>query len=203
MTLANIAIYLALIIFIVVRRMIGRPVESPKKLFALPVIVVVLGWGDATKGLDKGTALTLTVAGCAISLAFGLLRGRADRISSRDGAPFVQWTWLSLGLFAANLLAKLVMDVASVAAGETFAEAGHSLILSLGLTLLGEAAVVWYRSGGAAQLGSAAEGQPDLGRSGQPDRSNAGHGGHGDQRIRYHHEHSDQQNRHHRDQRRW
>jgi hypothetical protein len=59
---------------------------------------------------------------------------------------------VSLVLFAANLVAKLVLDLAGVAAGETFSAAGHSLILSLGLTLLGEAAVIWYRSGGAAQL---------------------------------------------------
>jgi hypothetical protein len=151
-TLANIAIYAALIIFVIARRMIGRPVGAAKQLFALPVIIVVIGWGDATKGLGKPAAVTVTVAGCAIALLFGLLRGRADRISTREGASYVQWTWLSLGLFAGNLLVKLCLDLAGVAAGETFADAGHSLILSLGLTLLGEAVVIWYRSGGAAQL---------------------------------------------------
>jgi hypothetical protein len=153
-TLANIAIYAALIIFVIARRMIGRPVGAAKQLFALPVIVVVLGWGDATKGFGKPAAVTLTVAGCAIAIVFGLLRGRADRISTRDAAPYVQWTWLSLGLFVGNLLVKLCLDLAGVAAGETFADAGHSLILSLGLTLLGEAIVIWYRSGGAAQIAS-------------------------------------------------
>lgn len=153
MTLANIVVYLALIVFVIARRMIGRPVGPPKKQFVLPVVIVVIGWDDATKGLGGPTALTLTVIGCAVSLVFGLLRGAADRLSSRDGAPYVQWTWLSLGLFAANLLAKLGLDLASVATGGTAAIAGKSLILSLGLTLLGEAAVVWYRVGGAAQLG--------------------------------------------------
>ena len=162
MTLANIAIYIALIVFVVARRMIGRPVGPAKKLFALPVIVVLIGWGDATKGLHKPVDVTLIVAGCAISLALGLARGRADRMSDRDGAPYVRWTWLSLGLFAANLLAKLALDLAGVAAGETAAVAGQSLILTLGLTLLGEAAVIWYRSGGAGQLTS--------GRSGGPSR---------------------------------
>jgi uncharacterized membrane protein len=161
-TLANIAIYIALIVFVVARRMIGRPVGPAKKLFGLPVIVVLIGWGDATRGLHKPVDVTLTVVGCAISLLLGLARGRADRMSDRDGAPYVQWTWLSLGLFAANLLAKLALDLAGVAAGETAAAAGQSLILSLGLTLLGEAGVIWYRSGGAGQLTS--------GRSGDPSR---------------------------------
>jgi hypothetical protein len=70
------------------------------------VIIVVVGWGDAAKGLNKPVELTFTIAGCALSLIFGLLRGGADRLSARDGAPWVQWTWLSLGLFAAGETAK-------------------------------------------------------------------------------------------------
>jgi hypothetical protein len=153
-TIANVAIYVGLIVLVVARRMTGRPVGPTKKLFAPAVIVVLLGWGDATKGLDKPIAFTLTIVGCAMSLVFGLLRGVADRISTRNDIPCVQWTWVSLALFAANLIVKLILDLAGVAAGETFSAAGHSLILSLGLTLLGEAAVIWYRSGGASQLKS-------------------------------------------------
>ena len=160
MTLANIAIYLALIVYLVAKRMIGFPAGPPRKLFALPVIAVVIGWGDATKGVHTPVDATLTVAGCVLSLALGLARGRADRMSERDGAPYVQWTWLSLGLFAVNLLAKLGLDLAGVAAGESAEAAGHSLILTIGLTLLGEAAVIWYRSGGAGQLTSGRPGDP-------------------------------------------
>jgi hypothetical protein len=175
-TLANIAIYAALIIFVIARRMIGRPVGAARHLFALPVIIVVIGWGDATKGLGKPAAVTLTVAGCAIGLLFGLLRGRADRISTRDGAPYVQWTWLSLGLFVGNLLVKLCLDLAGVAAGETFADAGHSLILSLGLTLLGESVIIWYRSGGAAQLAASnSSGATRLSISAEPQGSSHSH----------------------------
>ena len=154
MTLGNIAIYLALIVFVVARRMIGRLVGPVKKQFALPVVAIVIGWGDASKGLHKPADVALTVIGCAISLALGLARGGADRLSTRDNAPYVQWTVLSLGLFAANLLIKLALDMAGVAAGEPVAVAMQSLILSLGLTLLGEAAVIWYRTGGAGQLNS-------------------------------------------------
>ena len=130
--------------------MIGRPVGPARKLFALPVIVAMIGWVDATRGSHKPVEVTLTVAGCALSLALGLARGRADRLSARDGAPYVQWTWLSFEFFAANL--------AVAAAGEAAAAAGDSLILSLGLALLSEAAVIWYRSGSAGQLTSARPG---------------------------------------------
>jgi hypothetical protein len=60
-TFANIAISIALIVFVMVRRMIGRPVGPVKKLFALPVILAVIGWGDATRGLHKPVDVTLTV----------------------------------------------------------------------------------------------------------------------------------------------
>jgi hypothetical protein len=136
-TLATIGICLALIVF-VAWRMIGRRIGPAGKLFALPVIVVVIGWVDATKGSHKPVDVTLAVAGCALSLALGLARGRADRLSARDGVPYVRWTWLSLELFAANL--------AGVAVGEAAAAAGNSVILSLGLGLLGEDAVIWYRA---------------------------------------------------------
>jgi hypothetical protein len=151
-TIANIAIYIALIVFIVIMRMIGLPVGPVKQQFILPVIIVVTGWGDAAKGLNKPAELTFTIVGCALFLGFGLLRGGADRLSARDGAPYVRWTWLSLGLFAANVVVKLGLDLGGIAAGETAKAAGHSLILTLGLSLLGQAAVIWYLAepGGAA-----------------------------------------------------
>jgi hypothetical protein len=178
MTPANVAIYLALIVFVVYRRMTGRPVGPVKGQFAMPVVLIVIGWGDATKGLTKPLDVTFTVVGCAISLVLGLARGGTDRVSERDGAAYVQWTWWSAGLFAATLVIKLVLDLAGVAAGETARAAGSSLIVALGLALLGEAAIVWYRSGGAGGLGSGPPGgQGQLGGQGVlPDRSSLDHG---------------------------
>lgn len=183
MTLANVAIYIALIVFVVYRRMAGRPVGLVKKQFALPVVLIVIGWGDATKGLTKPLDAAFTIVGCAISLVLGLARGGTDRVSERDGAAYVQWTWWSVGLFAANLVIKLVLDLAGIAAGETAKAAGSSLIIALGLTLLGEAAIVWYRTGGAGGIGSgppSGQGRPgsqgELGSlGGLPDRSDHDH----------------------------
>ena len=44
------------------------------------------------------------------------------------------------------MLAKLALDAGGVAAGGTSSALSSSILLSLGLTLLGEAAVVWFRS---------------------------------------------------------
>ena len=64
----------------------------------------------------------------------------------RDGVAFVQWGAASLALFVGNLVAKLALDLGGVAAGGTASSAERSLVLSFGLTLLAEAAVLWLRS---------------------------------------------------------
>jgi hypothetical protein len=175
MTFANVLIYVALIALVLARRFRGHPIENVKKLFVLPVVVTIIGYGDLTHGGLKPLAVTLTVIGAILSLGLGSLRGRADKISQRDGFPFVQWGVLSLILFAVNIAAKLVLDVIGVAAGETFSTAGKSLIFTLGLTLVGEAIVLSLRSGaawsGAAWSGAAWSGAARSGSAGQPPRT--------------------------------
>lgn len=153
MTVTNVLVYLALIGYVLLKRMQGQPVATPKRLFALPVILIVLGYGDLTHGgTMKPIEITLTVIGGALSLGLGLVRGRADKLSLRDGSPFVQWSVTSLILFVGNLAAKLLLDLIGVAAGAGTSAVGRSLVLTFGLTLLGEAAVVWMRTGGASGL---------------------------------------------------
>jgi hypothetical protein len=151
MTAANILIYLALIGYILYLRVQGRPVKAGRRLFVLPVALVVIGFADVTQGASvKPIEVVLTVIAAAVSLGLGLLRGRADRLTERDGAPFVQWTAVSLALFFANLAAKLVLDLIGVAAGSSSSAAEKSLLFTLGLTLLGEAIVLRLRTGTVA-----------------------------------------------------
>jgi hypothetical protein len=152
MSFANILIYVALIAYILYGKAKGWPMKSPKKLFLLPVLVVIIGYGDATHGTMKPLEVTLTVIGAAVSLGLGLLRGRADKISIRNGSQFIQWGGLSFALFATNLVVKLIFDAVGVATGSPFATVDKSLVLTLGLTLLGEAIVLFVRSGAATGL---------------------------------------------------
>jgi hypothetical protein len=146
MTIANVLLYIALIGFVLFKKVQGRPLGTPKKLLMLPVILTVLGFEDATHGTMKPIEIAVTVIGAAVSLGLGALRGRADKLSIRDGVQFVQWGKTSLMLFFANLLAKLVLDLLGVAGGGTISAAGKSLLFTLGLTLVGEAAVLCLRS---------------------------------------------------------
>ncbi len=58
----------------------------------------------------------------------------------------MSWSGASIAVLAVNVLAKLALDAGGVAAGGTSSALSSSILLSLGLTLLGEAAVVWFRS---------------------------------------------------------
>jgi hypothetical protein len=158
MTATNVLVYVALIGFVLFKRVQGQPVAAPKRLFGLPIVLIVVGYGDLTHGPTmKPIEITLTVIAGAVSLGLGLMRGRADKLSVRDGSPFVKWGAASLILFVGNLAAKLILDLIGIASGGTASAVGNSLVLTLGLTLLGEATVVWMRTGGAAAMLNSAQ----------------------------------------------
>ncbi len=153
MSVLNILVYVALIGYVMFKRVQGQPVKTPKRLFALPIILIILGYGDVTSGgALKPIIIILTVIAGAVSLGLGLLRGRADQISDRDGSPFIKWGAASLILFVGNLVAKLVLDLIGIATGAGTSAIGKSLLLTFGLTLFGEAIVVWMRTGRATGL---------------------------------------------------
>jgi hypothetical protein len=146
MTFTTIAIAAAFIVFVLAKRVRGEAVREPKKLFILPVVVGLIGLQNVTHAKLNTIDIAVIAAGAALSLGLGLLRGRFDRVTLVDGSPFMSWSAASVAVFAANVLAKLALDAGGVAAGGTTAALTSSIVLSLGLTLLGEAAVVWFRT---------------------------------------------------------
>ena len=150
MSALSVLLYVALIVYVLGRKVQGQAVAEARKLFVLPVIVTVIGYGDLSHAGLGGADLVVTVVGSLVALALGIQRGRVDKVSTREGAPFIQWGVASLVLFGVNILAKIVIDLIGLAAGATLAGAEHSLVLTLGLTLVGEALVLWFRVESAA-----------------------------------------------------
>jgi hypothetical protein len=146
MTVTTIAIAAALIVFVLAKRVRGEAVREPKRLFLLPIVVGVIGLQNVTHAKVNSIDIAVIAAGAALSLGLGLLRGKFDRVTLVNGSPFMSWSATSVAVFAGNVLAKLALDAVGVAAGGTTAALTSSILLSLGLTLLGEAAVVWFRS---------------------------------------------------------
>jgi hypothetical protein len=146
MTLTTVAVAIALIVFVIARRLHGEAVPAPKKLFLLPIVVGAIGLQNLSHAKVNTVDIAVIAAGCALSLGLGLLRGRLDKVSVVNGAPYMSWSVASVVVFAVNVLSKLALDAGGVAAGGTAAALSSSILFSLGLTLLGEAAIVWLRA---------------------------------------------------------
>jgi len=143
MSLANVVLYAGLLVLMVYKRAQGRPIGTTKQLFLLPAIITVLGFEDLSHAKLGTIDVAVGVAGCGLSLLLGALRGTQDKLSRRDGTPWVQWGAVSVVIFAVNIVAKLALDVAGVALGGSTSGVTASLLLAVGLMLVGEAAVVW------------------------------------------------------------
>ena len=146
MTISTIAIAILLVVFVLAKRVRGEAVREPKKLFLLPVIVGIIGLQEVSHAKPNAVAIAVIGVGAAISLGLGLLRGKFDRVTLVNGSPFMRWSTASIAVLVVNVLAKLALDAGGVAAGGTRPALTSSILLSVGLTLLGEAAVVWFRS---------------------------------------------------------
>ena len=117
MSLANVVLYAGLLVLMVYKRAQGRPIGTTKQLFLLPAIITVLGFEDLSHAKLGTIDIAVGVAGCGLSLLLGALRGTQDKLSRRDGTPWVQWGAVSVVIFAVNIVAKLALDVAGVALG--------------------------------------------------------------------------------------
>jgi hypothetical protein len=142
----SIVLVVGLIISVVVRRVHGEAVPAPKKLFRLPVVVAVIGIASLTHRTLNSIDVAVIAVGCAVSLALGLVRGRLDTVSRVNGVPTMAWNIGSLAVLVVNVVTKVALDAGGVAVGATAAALSSSLLVSLGLTLLGEAVVVWHRA---------------------------------------------------------
>ena len=90
MTLTTIAIAIALIVFVAGPPHAGRGgVRAPKKLFLLPVVVGAIGLQNLSHAKPNAVDIGVIAAGCALSLVLGLLRGRLDKVSMVNGAPYM------------------------------------------------------------------------------------------------------------------
>jgi len=157
MTLTSIAIAIAVIVFVLARRLRGEAVPAPKKLFLLPIVVGAIGLENLSHAKPNAIAIDVIVVGSALSLGLGLLRGRFDKVSMVNGAPYMAWTAGSVVVLVVNVLLKLALDVGGVTAGGTKAALSSSILLSLGLTLLGEAGIVWLRAQSLQTQGAATD----------------------------------------------
>ena len=87
----NYLVIVALAVWVVTRQLRARPVVV-RKLFVLPVILVVVGIGSLNSAASKGGAdfsssdATWLAIDLAATIVFGVLRGASVRLYPQDGA---------------------------------------------------------------------------------------------------------------------
>lgn len=145
MPITSALLYVALIALMVRARCKSTPVKTPRRILVLPLILIVVGYGQTVKADIASTSGVLIGIGAASSFFLGVARGRCDDVHGRDGIAHVRWRGASVMLFVAMLLSKLALDVLAAVLGASVDVVSSSLLMTFGLTLLGESWVLTRR----------------------------------------------------------
>ncbi|MGH3292019.1 MAG: hypothetical protein ACRDP7_09455 [Trebonia sp.] len=136
--------------YVIVRQVQGEPLRG-KRTVLLPAILTVIGFlnlhGSGGAHLT-GTDVACLVVGTAGSAAIGLAFGAVTRLESRGGYLWAQLPLRGLWLWAALAGWRVLVMVAAGGLHAHVAASTATLILSLGVNRLAQAAVVVVRSMG-------------------------------------------------------
>jgi hypothetical protein len=171
----TILLVVAAVGYVLWSRMQGRPLKM-RRLILLPVILVVLGITDLTGSSAPHLTskdIAFLVIGVAISAILGAARGATIQLYSKQGELWQRYRKSTVGLWVALIVAKVILLAVAGSAGASAGGGTNSLLLSLGISLLAEAAIVGPR---AVQTGLPfATGGQSSNRS-RPDDSQSGRG---------------------------
>lgn len=123
----------ALVVWVIARQFTGRYVAARRSL-VLPLVLFVVGLGQA--GHVAWTPLAVVAVGgdVALTVALGVVRGYATRLTLRDGYLYQRGGWLSVGLWVATIAVRLgvALPFAHTSAGPALAA---TLTVSFGVSL--------------------------------------------------------------------
>jgi hypothetical protein len=138
-----IAVAVVAVGYVMVRRFAGEPVRL-KRLVVLPLGLAawgVLNLGKVAHGLSTVDVVVLVVEGLVAVLA-GMVRGATIQVYVRDGYLWQRYRALTIAVWVALAAVRVGLGFGAAALGAHRAVLSASLLLMLGLSLLGEAAVV-------------------------------------------------------------
>jgi hypothetical protein len=142
----NGVLVLALVIYVLYRQTIARPVTA-RSLWLLPGILIVIGAG-AISNVDKGVLSSTAVMYLAIdllsSIVLGALRGCFVRVFARDGVMWRQGGVITVALWLVAIGVRIVVTIfASNAGVGNVSDA--ALEVALAVSLLAQNGVVALR----------------------------------------------------------
>lgn len=145
-SLLTVVLVVAGIGYILVRRMMGRLVTI-KNLFLLPAVLTVVGIDQCAQfGRPAPTTVLLLAAGVLVSLLIGVVRGTTVRLEHRDAGIWMRYRPVTVALWVVNIAAKVAMVPLEQALTPGANVASQAVLVSVGVGLLAESAVVLLRA---------------------------------------------------------
>lgn len=153
-TFFQIVITVGLLVLVVGRRFMPRPVQGDTRRWRLPLAVAAIGVYELVN-LSRhtppvaitGTDLAYLIVCGFISLVLGLLRGGTIRIYRVNGELVQRYSAVTAALWIGTVAVRLAMDLTAPSVGVAKTVASTSLLLMFGLSLLGESLAVYARVG--------------------------------------------------------
>ena len=152
-------------------RMKGQPLQA-KRLLVLPVVLTVLGITELTGSLAPhltANDIGFLVLGAGLSAVLGAARGATIELYPLGGELWQRYRPATVALWITLIAARLIVMVIAGAAHASAGGGTSSLLLTLGLSLLAEAAIVAPRAlstGLPLAAGHQDSGRPGPARSG-------------------------------------
>ncbi|TCO45289.1 DUF1453 family protein [Actinocrispum wychmicini] len=132
------------VVAVVVKRLIGEPVNV-RDLFAPPVVLLAIGVVGLVKAEHvTGVDIAWIVAGSAVGLGMGALRGATPKLFTKDGVLWHRYTGWTFGVWVLSVAVNGGLDLVATANG--LHHDVKPVQLAIGVSLLGEAVVIGLRS---------------------------------------------------------
>ena len=144
----TIALATAAVGWVLWSRMKGQPLQA-KRLLVLPVVLTVLGVTDLTGSSAPhltGKDIGFLAAGAGLAAVLGAARGATIELYPHGGELWQRYRPATVALWITLIAARLILLVIAAAAHASAGGGTSSLLLTLGVSLLAEAAIVAPRA---------------------------------------------------------
>jgi hypothetical protein len=170
----TILLVVAAVGYVLWSRMQGRPLKL-RRMLVLPAVLVVLGIVDLTGSSAPHLTskdIAFLVISVVLSVVLGAARGATIELYPQQGELWQRYRRSTVALWIALIAAKLILIGIASAAGASAGSGTSTLLLTLGVSLLAEAAIVAPRAASTGLPLAAGRRDSDGRRSG-PSRPSA------------------------------
>jgi hypothetical protein len=142
MSIVEILLIVAAVVYVIAGRLAGQPLQA-KRLVVIPAAMTIYGLTHLPH-LDAIAIAGLAVE-AAIGFGLGLLRGVTIHVYEKAGHLWFRYRPLTLAVWVATIAVRVVIAFGAHLVGVNLPTMG-AILVSLGLSLFGEAAVIATRA---------------------------------------------------------